>query len=101
MPRLPVLALCVLLPFAAAFGCTYESDINPFLFHLGPVTFRPSGFFEGIAMFRTATTGDTVNTRFGRIPLQNTPAEMLVSAGHSRMQVCGEVENLSVYIETD
>jgi len=67
------------------------------LFHLGPAAVRPAGFFETIAMFRSATTGDTVNTRFGRIPLQETPSEMLFSAGHSRIQVCAEAGNLTVY----
>jgi hypothetical protein len=42
-----------------------------------------------------------VSTRFGRIPLQDTPSESLFSAGHSRMQMCGQVGNLSGYVETD
>ena len=52
-------------------------------------------------MLRTATTGDTVNTRFGRIPLHDSPSESLVSAGHSRIQVCAQAGDLSVYVETD
>ncbi len=52
-------------------------------------------------MYRTATTGDTINTRFGRIPLVETPSESLFSAGHSRIQLCAQAENLSVYVETD
>lgn len=52
-------------------------------------------------MFRSATTGDNINTRFGRIPLQDTPSEVLLSAGHSRIQVCAQARNLSVYVETD
>lgn len=52
-------------------------------------------------MFRGATTGDTVNTRFGRIPLRETPSEFLLTAGHSRIQLCGKVGNLSGYVETD
>ncbi len=52
-------------------------------------------------MFRTASTGDTINTRFGRIPLQDTPSQRLFSAGHSRIQVCGQVGRLRAYVETD
>jgi hypothetical protein len=85
---------------AAALGCE-RPESTPFVFHFGPSTLLPSGFFEGIAMYRSATTGDTVNTRFSRIPLQKTPSEMLFSPGHSRIQVCSEAGNLSVYVETD
>ena len=42
-----------------------------------------------------------MSTRFGRIPLQDTPSESLISAGHSRMQMCGQVGNFSGYVETD
>jgi hypothetical protein len=99
--RLLLFTCIILIPLAAVLGCDSQADIKPFRFDLGPATFRPSGFFEGVAMFRTATTGDTINTRFGRIPLQNTPSERLFSAGHSRIQVCGQVGTLRVYVETD
>ena len=52
-------------------------------------------------MYRTATTGDTVNTRFGRIPLGETPDESLVSPGHSRIQACAQRGGFSAYVETD
>ncbi len=52
-------------------------------------------------MYRTGTTGDTVSTRFERIPLQPTPSEILLSAGHSRIQMCTQAGNLAVYLETD
>jgi hypothetical protein len=91
----------MLLFTAAGVSCELQPQPEPFLFHAGPVTLRPSGFFEGIVMERTATTGDTVNTRFGRIPVQPTPSETLLSAGHSRIQVCAQAGTLSVYIETD
>jgi hypothetical protein len=90
-----------LLAFTAAVACESQPESKPFLFHSGPVTLRPSGFFESIAMYRTATTGDTVSTRFGRIPLQPTPSETLLSVGHSRTQVCSQAGHLSVYLETD
>lgn len=52
--------------------------------HLGPVVVRPSGFFDNITMYRTASTPDSVYTRFGSIPLGETPDEWLNSCGHSR-----------------
>lgn len=93
--------MLLLVAFTDAVACESRPESKPFLFHAGPVTLRPSGFFEGIAMYRTGTTGDTVNTRFGRIPLQPTPSETLLSAGHSRIQMCAQAGNLSVYLETD
>ncbi len=94
----------ILLPLVTALsvlGCDARLEPKPFLFQSGPMTFRPSGFFEGVGMYRTATTGDTINTRFGRIPLNDTASESLFSAGHSRIQLCAQTGNLSVYVETD
>src|SRR6266849_11107705 len=99
--RLLLFTCFILIPLAAVLGCDSQADIKPFRFDLGPATLRPSGFFEGVAMFRTASTGDTINTRFGRIPLQDTPSQRLFSAGHSRIQVCGQVGRLRAYVETD
>jgi len=101
MRRLFLSVVILLIPFATAPACEARPERAPFLFHLGPATLRPSGFFETIAMVRGATTGDSVSTRFGRIPLRDTPSESLASAGHSRMQMCGQVGNLSGYVETD
>ncbi len=92
--------LLLFFPFAAL-GCEERREAGPFLFHLGPAALRPSGFFEGIGMFRTATTGDTVSTRFARIPLRDTPSETRFSPGHSRMQICGQIHHLSGYVESD
>ena len=80
-------ATFLLLFTDAGVACELRPEPRPFLFHAGPVTLRPSGFFEAIAMVRSATTGDSVSTRFGRIPLRPTPSETLLSAGHSRIQV--------------
>ena len=99
--RLFLAALLVLSYVAAALACESQDEAKPFRFRLGPATIRPSGFFEGIGMFRTATTGDSVSTRFGSIPLQDTASEMLASAGHSRIQVCAQDGGLSAYVETD
>jgi hypothetical protein len=102
VPRFLVSAILSLAAFkAAAAACESRPESKPFVYHAGPVTFRPSGFFESIAMYRTATTGDTVSTPFGRIPLEPTPSETLLSAGHSRIQTCVQAGNLSVYLETD
>jgi hypothetical protein len=94
-------ALLVLVYVAAAVACELREEPKPFRFGLGPAIIQPSGFFESIGMFRTATTGDSISTRFGRIPLQDTPSETLVSAGHSRIQVCAQAAGLSAYVETD
>ena len=93
--------LTFLLFSAPASACDPRKEPVPYLFHLGPANIRPSGFFETISMYRSQTTGDTVNTRFGRVPLGESPSEYLLSAGHSRMQACGEVGGFSGYIETD
>lgn len=82
-------------------ACDARKEPKPFRLRLGPGVLYPSGFFESIGMYRTATTGDSVSTRFGRLPLRSTPGESLVSAGHSRMQACGQVGNASGYVETD
>jgi hypothetical protein len=42
-----------------------------------------------------------VSTRFGRIPLQDTPPETIASVAHSRIQICGQAGSLSIYVETD
>jgi hypothetical protein len=102
MPRILLSPVLLLFPFTSAGACESQPESKPpLLFHVGPVALRPSGFFEGIAMLRTGTTGDTVNTRFERIPLQRTPSETLFSPGHSRIQMCAQAGNLSVYVETD
>src|SRR2546423_1538178 len=101
MLQLLLFATFILIPLAAAPGCDSQANFKPFRFALGPAKLSPSGFFEGIGMFRTAKTGDTVSTRFGRIPLQDTRSELLFSAGHSRIALCGQVGSLSGYVETD
>jgi len=100
-PKLLLTTICALASATVVPACEPREEPKPFIFHLGPATLRPSGFFEEIAMFRSATTGDTVNTRFARIPLQETPSETLFSPGHSRLQICGQAGGLSVYVESD
>lgn len=59
---------------------------------IGPLLLRPSGFFDNITMWRTASTPDSVYTRFGLIPLAETPDEWLNSSGHSRTALEGAFE---------
>jgi hypothetical protein len=101
MARIFLGFLSILFLPVSACACDARSEAVPFLFHLGPAAIRPSGFLETIGMYRSQTTGDSVNTRFGRLPLGESPAESLISAGHSRMQTCGEIGGFSGYIETD
>ncbi len=66
---------------------------------------HPYGFLDAIGMSRSATTPDSVSTRFGRIPLVETPAETIASVAHSRLNLrsdysCGEFI-LSGYLESD
>ena len=52
----------------------------------------PSGFFEADGMWRGATTGDTISTKFGAIPLIPTDDEWLGSMAHSRAMVKGSID---------
>lgn len=72
----------LLLPGLAA--CAGPDAPFPQL-HAGPLWLRPSGFFDWIAVYRTASTADSVYTRFGRIPLRETPDEFVHSPRHSRI----------------
>lgn len=60
-------------------------------FALGAVTLRPSGFFESITLHRTATTPDSVSTRFGAIPLEPGAGQWRYSPGHSRTALEADV----------
>src|SRR5690242_14727190 len=99
MVRVRFWLILLTLPFSPARGC--ESPANPLTFHKGGIEFHPSGFFETIAMYRTAVTGDSVSTRFGAIPTANSPSEFLVSAAHSRTQICAQWGNWTGYVESD
>lgn len=78
---------------------------KPLTFNLGPVVLRPSGFFDYIAEYRSATTPDTISTNFGAIPLRATPGETLASPGHSRLSLKAETGlaggTLAGYFEAD
>lgn len=78
---------------------------KPFSFNLGGVVFRPYGFFENIAEYRTLTTPDTVYTRFGSIPLKESPGQWLDTLRHSRMNLHADRRlgsgTLTGYLEID
>jgi hypothetical protein len=88
----------------AGLGWSADSSTYP-PFQLGPVSLQPYGFFEGIGMWRSAATGDTVSTKFGSIPLYETPSESLFSVGHSRMSLHSEMTlgpgKIVGYVESD
>jgi len=69
---------------------------KPLTFNLGPVVLRPSGFFDYIAEYRSATTLDTISTNFGGIPLRTTPGETLASPGHSLLSLKAETSLAAV-----
>lgn len=72
---------------------------------VGGVRIRPSGFFEYVEMLRSATTPDSISTRFGRIPLIETPHEWIDTPRHSRWMARADRAlgpfNLSGYTESD
>ncbi len=78
---------------------------KPLSFNLGRLVFRPSGFFENIAEYRSLTTPDTVYTRFGAIPLGKSPGQWLDSLRHSRISLHVDTRlgsgTLAGYIEID
>ena len=77
----------------------------PVLIHIGSLTLRPSGFVDAIGMSRSSTTPDSVSTKFGSIPLTETPGESLGSPRNSRLMLKGDLPIGSVqfsgYLESD
>jgi len=73
--------------------------------HAQEFSLDPSGFFEADGMFRSASTGDTISTKFGSIPLNRTDPEWLGSMAHSRAMIKGTVDfgawKLTGYGESD
>lgn len=87
----------------AALGAAQET--TSFSKNIGPVQLTPSGFIESIGTVRSATTHDDVSTRFGSIPLENTPTEGLVSLRNSRIALQADAPfaggSFTGYLETD
>jgi hypothetical protein len=77
------------------------------MWHHGPLAVRPSGFLDFIGMARSATTPDSVSTRFGQIPLSETPGQALDTFSHSRLMLkseywfSGKRAAVSGYLEAD
>ena len=93
------------LPGAAAAGEAVKSKQNEVLLRLGDMTLRPYGFLDSIGMVRSATTPDSVSTRFGRVPLAETSGESLATLRHSRLMLKAEkplgTAKAGVYLESD
>lgn len=96
-------AVLVFLLISAASSQTV--DAQPYVAGIGSLHIRPGGFLELIGLSRTATTADTINTRFGDIPVGDTPGESLWSPNHSRLWTRADTTegpvNLTVYLESD
>jgi hypothetical protein len=73
--------------------------------HIGALTLRPTAFLDAIGESRSSTTPDSISTKFGNIPLSDTPGESLASVRHSRLMLKGELPagpvKLSVWLESD
>ncbi len=78
---------------------------RPLEVKLGLLRFRPRGFIDLIGETRSATTADSVSTKFGRIPLSDTPSESLGTARHSRLMLKTELPLARIkfdsYLESD
>jgi hypothetical protein len=79
-------------------GTPLRADSLPALSaRLGRLTLIPSGFLDVIGMTRSATTKDSISTRFGAIPLGDTPGESVASIAHSRLELRGELPVGSIH----
>ena len=86
--RLRILALTLLLGSSGRIIAQTDGETAPSLEqHWGNLTLHPGGFFDSIVQFRTKSTGDTISTRFSRIPLTQSPDEWLGSVAHSRFSL--------------
>lgn len=99
-------AVCFLVANATLLPAGEQQDTpGPVLLHLGALTLRPSGFLDMIGMSRSATTADSVSTKFGNIPLADTPDESIGSARHSRLMLKGGLAagpvTFNGYLESD
>ncbi len=83
--------LCAAFFWPAGRRCFGQELKRPSL-QIGPVTLRPSGFFDDTTMYRDATTGDSISTRFAAIPLEETPGQWLNSPRHSRAALEARLE---------
>ncbi len=95
----------LLLVFAVAAGVRAAEPERSTSVRLGNLTLKPSGFVDLIGMSRSRGTSDSISTRFGTIPLTDSPGESLGSARHSRMMLKGDLPaglfRFSAYLESD
>jgi hypothetical protein len=94
-----------LLAVAAGAAPSQTARHRPLIVEIGGIRLTPGGFLDLIGMERSATTPDPIYTRFGAIPLGDTPGETLVSPAHSRVQLRADhIEGplqLTAYVESD
>jgi hypothetical protein len=101
----PTLRAVALLAVAAGAAHAQSDQPRPLKVDIGGIHLTPGGFFDLIGMARSATTPDPIYTRFGNIPIGDTPSESLVSPAHSRVllhadRTAGPVQ-LTAYLESD
>ncbi|MBI3209895.1 MAG: hypothetical protein HYZ37_13495 [Candidatus Solibacter usitatus] len=70
-----------------------------------PFSIRSYGFVELISATRPSNSPDTINTRFGKLPLTDSHAKTVLSPAHSRFSLDGEASlwggKVSGYLEAD
>jgi hypothetical protein len=74
----------------AAICCAQDATQEPHTIAIGGVTLHPGGFVDVIGMSRTASTPDTISTKFGGVPLNDTAGQSIVSLRNSRLQLRGD-----------
>jgi hypothetical protein len=74
-------------------------------FKIGGLEVAPSGFLSSVTAARSNPANDGISTRFGDVPLSNTPATIGNSFRHTRIQAKTGMElgpgKLVGYVETD
>jgi hypothetical protein len=81
--------LCAALCLAGAIRSQDRSS-EPHSITIGGVKLQPGGFVDVIGMSRSASTGDSISTRFGSIPLTDTEDQSIVSLRNSRLRLMGD-----------
>jgi len=78
---------------------------EPHAITIGGVTLRPGGFLDVIGMARSASTPDSISTKFGSVPLSGTEGQAIVSLRNSRIQLMGDTSwhgvQFTGYFESD
>ena len=74
-------------------------------FKIGSLEVAPSGFFEAVTAARSNPASDGISTRFGAVPLSDTPGAIGNSFRHSRVQTKMGMQlgagKLTGYLEAD